>query len=58
MYGVVPPVAANVPGYSVPTVPFGNDVVVTLGLDAAAAIVIIKLGESAVLLFASVTVNA
>jgi hypothetical protein len=57
MYGVAPPVAANVPGYAVPTVPLGKDVVLTLGLDAAAAIVIIKLGESAVLLFASVTVN-
>jgi hypothetical protein len=41
MYGVVPPVAANVPGYAVPTMPLGNEVVVTVGLEAPAEIVML-----------------
>jgi len=39
VYGVVPPVAASVVEYTVPTCPAGNDVVVIDSVGGAAAIV-------------------
>jgi hypothetical protein len=59
VYGAVPPVAANVVEYAVPTVPAGSEAVVIASVDdavAAAAIVIDNCAE-AVWLAESVTVK-
>ena len=42
VYGAVPPLACSVVEYAVPTVPLGNDVVVTVGGCAAAATAMLK----------------